>query len=377
MRRYFGEADAIIDGQQVRHHYFCMDLPHSDAPFFKTYPGEVAEAFCDGHVEAFAFFGGVPQSILYDNTKLAVAKILGDGTRSRSQMFSALQSHYLFEDKFGRPGKGNDKGKVEGLVGYVRRHFMVPLPVAPDFDPLNVGFRESCVARQAAVLRGQTLSIGERLKADVAAFMPLPAVPFDPCHIVTGRASSMSLVRYRTNDYSVPTAYAHQDVVIKGYVERVDIICRGERVASHRRSYGREDFIADPLHYLALIERKPRSLDQAAPLDGWVWSKDMLRLRRLMEARGGKEGKREFIGVLRLCEAHRQADVEWAVTRALDMGAISFDAVKMIVLAKLERRPVRLDMSLYPYLPRATVAATDPASYMQLLSAPTDVEVAA
>jgi len=373
----FGEADAIIDGQQVRHHYFCMDLPHSDAPFFKTYPGEVAEAFCDGHVEAFAFFGGVPQSILYDNTKLAVAKILGDGTRSRSQMFSALQSHYLFEDKFGRPGKGNDKGKVEGLVGYVRRHFMVPLPVAPDFDPLNVGFRESCVARQAAVLRGQTLSIGERLKADVAAFMPLPAVPFDPCHIVTGRASSMSLVRYRTNDYSVPTAYAHQDVVIKGYVERVDIICRGERVASHRRSYGREDFIADPLHYLALIERKPRSLDQAAPLDGWVWSKDMLRLRRLMEARGGKEGKREFIGVLRLCEAHRQADVEWAVTRALDMGAISFDAVKMIVLAKLERRPVRLDMSLYPYLPRATVAATDPASYMQLLSAPTDVEVAA
>ena len=373
----FGEADAIIDGQQVRHHYFCMDLPHSDAPFFKTYPGEVAEAFCDGHVEAFAFFGGVPQSILYDNTKLAVAKILGDGTRSRSQMFSALQSHYLFEDKFGRPGKGNDKGKVEGLVGYVRRHFMVPLPVAPDFDPLNVGFRESCVARQAAVLRGQTLSIGERLKADVAAFMPLPAVPFDPCHIVTGRASSMSLVRYRTNDYSVPTAYAHQDVVIKGYVERVDIICRGERVASHRRSYGREDFIADPLHYLALIERKPRSLDQAAPLDGWVWSEDMLRLRRLMEARGGKEGKREFIGVLRLCEAHRQADVEWAVTRALDMGAISFDAVKMIVLAKLERRPVRLDMSLYPYLPRATVAATDPASYMQLLSAPTDVEVAA
>ena len=373
----FGEADAIIDGQQVRHHYFCMDLPHSDAPFFKTYPGEVAEAFCDGHVEAFAFFGGVPQSILYDNTKLAVAKILGDGTRSRSQMFSALQSHYLFEDKFGRPGKGNDKGKVEGLVGYVRRHFMVPLPVAPDFDAINVGFRESCVARQAAVLRGQTLSIGERMQVDVAAFMPLPAVPFDPCHIVTGRASSMSLVRYRTNDYSVPTAYAHQDVVIKGYVDRVDIICRGERVASHRRSYGREDFIADPLHYLALIERKPRSLDQAAPLDGWVWSEDMLRLRRLMEARGGKEGKREFIAVLRLCEAHRQADVEWAVTRALDMGAISFDAVKMIVLAKLERRPVRLDMSLYPYLPRATVAATDPASYMQLLSAPTDVEVAA
>ena len=137
----------------------------------------------------------MPRSILYDNTRLAVARILGDGTRERSQMFSALQSHYLFEDKFGRPGKGNDKGKVEGLVGFVRRHFMVPLPVATDFDALNVGFRERCVARQAAVLRGQTLSIGDRMLADQAAFMALPAVPFDPCHIVPGRASSMSLVR--------------------------------------------------------------------------------------------------------------------------------------------------------------------------------------
>ncbi len=112
--------------------------------------GGVAEAFCGGHVEAFAFFGGVPRAILYDNTKLAVARILGDGTRKRSQMFAALQSHYLFEDKFGRPGRGNDKGKVEGLVGFVRRHFMVPLPVATDFDALNVGFRDQCVARQAA-----------------------------------------------------------------------------------------------------------------------------------------------------------------------------------------------------------------------------------
>jgi transposase len=78
----FGEADGIIDGKLVRFHYFCMDLPHSDAPFIKAYPAEVAEAFCEGHVAAFAFFGGVPQSILYDNTKLAVAQILGDGTAS-------------------------------------------------------------------------------------------------------------------------------------------------------------------------------------------------------------------------------------------------------------------------------------------------------
>jgi transposase len=363
----FGEADGIIGGKLVRFHYFCMDLPHSDAPFVKAYPAEVAEAFCDGHVAAFTFFGGVPQSILYDNTKLAVAQILGDGRRERSQLFATLQSHYLFEDKFGRPGKGNDKGKVEGLVGYSRRHFMVPMPVAESFDALNARFVEQCINRQGAVLRGETESIGARMRADMAAFMVLPAVPFDPCHQITGRASSMSLVRYRTNDYSVPTAYAHRQVLIKGYVDRVEIICGSERVATHTRSYEREDFIPNPLHYLALLERKPRALDQAAPLDGWVLAEPMHRIRRLMEARSGKEGRREFIQVLRLCERFEQSLVEWAVACALDMGAISFDAVKMIVLAKLEHRPPRLDLNLYPHLPRASVGCTDPRSYMRLL----------
>ena len=112
----FGEALAVIAGVERKVHYFVLDLPHSDGCFAKAYPGETTEAFLDGHVSAFAFLGGVPQSVLYDNTKLAVAKILGDGRRKRTRAFSELQSHYLFEDRFGRPGKGNDKGKVEGMV---------------------------------------------------------------------------------------------------------------------------------------------------------------------------------------------------------------------------------------------------------------------
>ena len=114
----FGEAIGVIGGVERKIHFLAMDLPHSDAIFVVAYPAETTEAFCDGHVRAFAFFGGVPQSILYDNTKIAVARILGDGKRQRTRVFSELQSHYLFTDRFGRPGKGNDKGKVEGLVGY-------------------------------------------------------------------------------------------------------------------------------------------------------------------------------------------------------------------------------------------------------------------
>ena len=106
----FGEADMYVNGVLERAHFFVMDLPHSDDGFVMAFPAETTEAFCEGHNQAFAYFGGVPQTILYDNTKLAVAQILGNGTRQKTRAFSELQSHYLFAERFGRPGKGNDKG---------------------------------------------------------------------------------------------------------------------------------------------------------------------------------------------------------------------------------------------------------------------------
>jgi transposase len=363
----FGQADAYISGKKVRFHYFCMDLPHSDGCFVKAYPAETAEAFCDGHVAAFEFFGGVPQSILFDNTRLAVAKIVKGGKRLRSQMFSELQSHYLFADRFGRPGKGNDKGKVEGLVGYVRRNFMTPLPVVDCFDALNARFLDACIKRRQAILRGQATTIGERMQADISAFMPLPLAPYDACHKVATRVSSLSLVRYRNNDYSVPTRYGHQEVLAKGYVDRVEIVYRGETIATHIRSYDRAEFIYNPLHYLALLEQKSKALDQAAPFDEWVFSECIHRLRRLMEARMGNPGRREFIQVLRLMEDFHQHQVEQAVADALRLGAISFDAVKMLLLARLENRPARLDLTFYPYLPAAMVGTTDPRAYLGLI----------
>jgi transposase len=364
----FGEADAIIAGQKVRFHYFCMDLPQSDDAFVKAYPRETAEAFCDGHVSAFFYFGGVPQSILYDNTKLAVAKIVKGGTRLRSQMFAELQSHYLFADRFGRPGKGNDKGKVEGLVGYIRRNAMTPMPVAASFEALNEHLAKACRTRRGAVLRGHADTIGERLRADLAVFMPLPRSPYDACHKVATRVSSLSLVRYRNNDYSVPTRYGHQEVLAKGYVDRVEIACRDETIAIHPRNYETADFVYNPLHYLALLEHKSKALDQAAPLDSWQLGKCLHRLRRLMEARMGNAGRREFIQVLRLMEDFQQHQVEQAATQALGLGAISFDAVKMLLLARLENRPARLDLSFYPYLPEASVGITDPRAYLDLMT---------
>ena len=167
----------------------------------------------------------MPQSILYDNTKLAVARILGDGRRQRTRAFTELQSHYLFEDRFGRPGKGNDKGKVEGMVGYVRRNFLVPVPSFQSFDALNAHLEERCLARMDSVLRGHDETIGQRMERDLEALMPLPAVPYDACDKQASRVSSLSLVRYKTNDYSAPVAFGHRDVLVKGYVAEVVISC--------------------------------------------------------------------------------------------------------------------------------------------------------
>ena len=359
----FGEALVVIAGVEQKAHCFVLDLPHSDGCFIKAYPAETTEAFLDGHVSAFAFLGGVPQSILYDNTRLAVARILGDGRRKSTQAFSELQSHYLFDDRFGRPGKGNDKGKVEGLVGYMRRNFLVPVPSFASFDALNAHLERRCLERMDARLRGHTETIGQRLERDLETLLPLPPSPYDACERRAGRVSSLSLVRYRTNDYSVPVAYGHRDVIIRGYVDEVVISCGGEVIARHPRSYERDDFVYDPIHYLPLLEQKTGALDQAAPLQGWGLPEEFGTLRRLLESRMGRRGKREFVQVLRLMETFTQQEVQAAVQDALRLGA-----VKHLVLCRLEGRPPRLDLELYPYLPRVRVGTTSARDYMTLLS---------
>src|ERR1700680_1467730 len=186
----FGEALAVIGGVERKIHFFAMDLPHSDGGVWQACPAETTEAFCDGHNVSFEFFGGVPRSILYDNTKLAVARILGDGRRQRTRTFSELQSHYLFADRFGRPGKGNDKGKVEGLVGYARRNFMVPIPHAASFTEFNAYLLECCRRRLNDRLRGHDDTIGERLVRDREALLPLPLAPYDACEKKAARVNS-------------------------------------------------------------------------------------------------------------------------------------------------------------------------------------------
>jgi len=197
--------------------------------------------------------------------------------------------------------------------------------------------------------------------------MPLPPASFEACDQTTGRVSSQALVRYKTNDYSVPVGYGHRDVWIRGYVDQVVIGCGADVIARHPRCYGREDMVFDPVHYLPLLEQKIGALDQAAPLADWDLPAEFHTLRRLMEARLLKAGRREYVQVLRLLETFDLADLHVAVKTALRMGAIGFDAIKHLVLCQVERRPPKLDLDVYPYLPRTNVGTTSASSYMCLM----------
>ncbi|PSL17150.1 hypothetical protein CLV88_1201 [Shimia abyssi] len=216
-------------------------------------------------------------------------------------------------------------------------------------------------------MRGHKVSIGERLQADRAAMRDLPAAPFEACDLQSGQVTSTSMVRYRGNDYSVPVAFGHREVWIKGFVDRVLIGCAADVIAQHPRSYESGDIAFDPVHYLRLIERKIMAFDQAAPLQGWYLPEAFATLQRLLEARQGKAGKREYVQVLRLLERFELDVLHIAIKDALRLGAISFDAIKHLILCRVERRPPRLDLDVYPFLPSTNVATTSAASYMSLL----------
>ena len=376
----FGEAVVVIAGVEQKAHFMVFDLPHSDDCFLRAYPAETTEAFLDAHVHAFQYFNGVPTRILYDNTKIAVAQILGNGARKKTQAFSALQSHYLFAEKFGRPAKGNDKGNVEGLVGYARRNFMVPIPCFASWDAFNEHLVEQSRQRRDHRVRGHSEIIAVRFQRDAAAFLPLPAAAYEACEKVTARVSSLSLVRYRTNDYSVPTEYGHCQVLVKGYVDHIEISYSSQIIANHPRSYEREIATYDPLHSLALLEHKCRALDQAAPLTGWQLPECFNELRQLIEARLLKQASREYIQVLRLLENFPMEEVTEAVKAALRLRTVSFDAVRHLLLCRIEHKPPRLDMMNWPHLPVTHLRTTKAADYASLLASSTvqtNVEVMA
>ena len=357
-----------MEGRKLRSHFFVMSLPFSDGLFVKAYPSENTESFIDGHVASFEYFGGVATRIVYDNSTIAVSRILKDGERKTTQGFRALQSHYLFKATFARIRKGNDKGMVENLIGYVRRNFMVPLPQFASFAELNDHLRVCTEQRHHRILRGHEQPIHERMQEDKSSFLSLPGSRYEACNVQTARVSSQALVRYKCNDYSVPGSYGYRDVIVKGFVDEVVIIHGANVIARHPRCYGREEVVFNPLHYLAILERKTGAFDQAAPLKDWVLPSCFGRLRNCLESASGKEGTREYIRVLRLMESFTEKEVEGGVTKGLQSGVHNHDAIKHLILHDKDPPLPPMDISQRCKLAAINVNTTSAVKYGELVA---------
>jgi len=368
----WGEAQVILAGVQQTVQVFVMRLNYSRRSLVMAFPSQKQEAFFEGHVRAFAHFGGVPHRLSYDNLTTAVKPLIEGRTREEQRAFIAFRSYYLFNSHFCTPGQGHEKGGVEHSVGFSRRNFLVPMPRVASFEELNRFLLEQCCRDDVRVVHGQSMSIGAAWKSEQAYFQPLPKRPFACCVTRQVKLTPYSQVVYETNRYSVPVEQARRELVLKAYPFHVEILREQEVIASHARCYGREQDIFDPLHYLTLLEQRPGAFEYARPLRAFrrEWPPAYHRLlQRLKENWPEGRGVKEFVRVLRLHQEHSARLIEQAVERALEYGCVHADGV-IHCLHALEQPQLELpalDLSEQPHLAEVGMQPVQLQQYEQLV----------
>lgn len=320
----WGQALVRIAGADVTAHLFCMRLRASGAPFAWAAPTEKLEAFLEGHVRGFEWFGGVPVECVYDNPKTAVVRILAGPARVEQTQFASLRAHYLFDSLFCRPAEGHEKGAVENLVGYVRRNALVPVPDFPSWEALNAHLLSWCAQEQQRA--------GERWSQERAALRALPLQPF---HCAVTRlvvVNRLSLVRVDHNRYSVPCRYVGRNLRVELFSDRIEVWDGVNRLAEHGRCYGRGETRLELAHYLPALARKPRAASHAAVVGQLPAIYADVR-RRLMA--GQPEGYREFAAILLLHREFCANAVTAALEEAWQRDCLQATAVRQILLNRL------------------------------------------
>lgn len=336
----WGEAQAIIGGKQQTVQYFVMRLNYSRRSFIMAFPVQRQEAFFEAHVHAFHHFGGVPARITYDNLTTAVKRVLEGRNREEQQAFIVFRSHYLFESNFCTPGEkgGHEKGGVEHSVGFGRRNFMVPMPVAASFEELNAHLLEQCLADDARRVSGQPTTIGQGWQMEKPYLRPLPKRDLPCCITRPVVLTPYSQVTFETNRYSVPVDQAYRHLVVRAFPFRVEVLHMDQVVASHSRCYEREQDIYDPLHYLPLLEQRPGAFAHAKPLRRWreewppVYEQLLERLcsgSEQADADVPTRGIREFVRILRLLGQHPPEALAEAISAALYYGCVHQEGIEL------------------------------------------------
>lgn len=368
----WGEAVVVMAGIEVKVQFFVLRLNYSRVRFVKAYPFQKQEAFLDGHESGFHFIGGVPQRITYDNLKTAVFRILEGHNRQEQEAFKAFRSYYLFDSHYCTPAQGHEKGGVESDVGYAQRNFFSPLARVNDYGELNQLLLERCKQDVNRHIRGQEAPVSELWDVEKVHLLPFPKQDYPACQTRPVKANPYSQVVFETNRYSVPHTYAGKQLVLRAFPFKIEVLSLENIIATHRRCFGREQDIFDPLHYLSLLEQRPGAFEYTVPLRQWrkKWPATYEKLLSgLQQNKSDGQGIREFIAILKLHQSHSTDQVEQAVADAVHTGMLNLDGV-MYHLKRLSTplpmtRP--LDLSHLPQLADIGCQPVDLQLYNQLL----------
>jgi len=370
----WGEAQVVLAGVQTKVFLFLMRACYSGATFVTCFERQSQQAFLEAHVEAFHFFGGVFETIRYDNLGAAVKQVLRGRRRVEADRFVCLRSHYLYESAFTLVGieGAHEKGGVEGEVGRFRRSHLVPVPQLASLAELNALLEAGCVADLGRRISGRTETVGEALVRDTRALRPLPLDGFETAEPASPRVDAKALVTVRQNRYSVPVSLVGLRVAARIGARELVISHNGREVARHPRLQGRFGVSASLDHYLELLQRKPGALKGSLPLaqqrQRGAWPSAFDDLWTGIEARYGRsEAAAQMVDVLLLCREQGAERVELAVRGALTVGALDGRAVAL--LARRTERPASTPLSLAGALAAISVSEPDLSSYDRLLGA--------
>jgi len=330
----WGKCIAILNGKKVSLKLFCMRSKFSGKHFVRCYPCERQQAFFDAHIQAFSYFGGIFPVLIYDNLTTAVKKILRGKERICQKEYSKFQAYYSFTPRFCNPGQGHEKGGVEGLVGYSRRNYMVPVPKADSLEHLNEMLLQECLSYGNHRINGKDKSVNELYELEKAHLLNLPDVKFSNIQTSNGKVDKYSTVIVDKNRYSVPTEYAYLKVRAVLYVSRIKIYYGNRKIATHKRLYDNNQWGLDPSHYLELIQQRPQAFESARPIRKWreKWHSCYEKLlSHFCNKQGSTKGTKDFINVLMLHNKHKAEDVKKAIEKALMANVSCSSAVFQIL----------------------------------------------
>lgn len=370
----WGVAWVRMAGQDRQVRLFCMRSRYSGMPFVRAYPYERQEMFLDGHIRAFAGYGGVFPVLVYDNLTTAVRQILRGKARVEQARFVAFRSAYTFQARFCTPAQGREKGGVEGLVGFTRRNFLVPIPEVQDFDELNELLLRRCIEQGSRRIRGRddSRTIEARHQDEQTRLLPLPERPFENTKVLAVRISPYQTAQVDRNRYSVPTASVGRWLWAHVGCDRVTLYADHRQVAEHPRVFGTGQWQLDPLHYLDLLEQRVGAFESARPIRHWrpSWPEQYERmLEGLRRRHEESHGTREFVRILKLHHDYPAGRVHDAVAEALRLQTYSLDAVRHLLLRQaqaVEQAP--LGAGLMPGITDLVIAQTDVGRYDRLLT---------